>query len=49
MVVEPCGSFGVVLLELITGRNPIMPDPTSRNPNVMVTLARWVRRVTFFA
>lgn len=35
-------SFGVVLLELITGRPPIMEDPAVENESYMVTLSRWV-------
>ncbi|CAI7864968.1 unnamed protein product, partial [Closterium sp. NIES-53] len=33
--------FGVVLLELITGRPPIMEDPSVENESYMVTLSRW--------
>lgn len=37
-------SFGVVLLELITGRAPILSDPVAPTGEVsMITLGQWVR------
>ena len=41
------GSFGVVLLELITGKPPIFVNPNSED-NDAVALWRWVRDAHVF-